>query len=182
MSAFVELPHWAHLEERRLSHLDGVATLVSSWADRMGVTDAERARWNRAVSLHDALKDAPKELLDELAYDWWDVPGLRHGPAAAVLAERYGEDDDGVLDAVRYHSVGYAGWEMVGKVLFLADYLEPGREFHTEAHDVFSERVPTEIDAVLQSVAAERLSGVLIHGFPLLKETVEFWNYLVGER
>ena len=145
MSAFVELPHWAHLEERRLSHLDGVATLVSSWADRMGVTDAERARWNRAVSLHDALKDAPKELLDELAYDWWDVPGLRHGPAAAVLAERYGEDDDGVLDAVRYHSVGYAGWEMVGKVLFLADYLEPGRESHTEAHDVFSERVPTEI-------------------------------------
>ena len=75
--------------------------LVLKWADEMNVDDSERARWQKAVVLHDAVKDAPAGLLDELAPEWWNVPGLRHGPAAAILAERNGETDVGMLDADR---------------------------------------------------------------------------------
>jgi HD superfamily phosphohydrolase YqeK len=132
--------------------------------------------------LHDALKDAPAELLDELASEWWAVPGLRHGPAAAVLAERHGEADAGILDAVRYHSVGYSQWEVVGKVLFLADYLESGRDFHTALHEQLAASVPSDLNAVVRIIAAERLAASVTYGFPLLPETVEFWNSLVCER
>lgn len=176
----IEIPHWAQIHDSRLGHVEGVAALVSSWANEMGVTVEERARWYKAAVLHDALKDAPADLLNELVPDWWNVPSLRHGPAAALLAERNGETDSGVLDAVRYHSVGYAGWELVGKVLFLADYLEKGRDFHNDHHSQIISRVPTELDKTLREVTAERLSGVLKSDFPLLPETVEFWNSLVG--
>ncbi len=178
----VEFPEWAHIRESRLGHVEGVAALVSAWADVMAIPAAERVRWQKAVVLHDSLKDAPAELLDELVPDWWDIPSLRHGPAAAVMAERDGETDIGVLNAVRYHSVGYSGWELVGKILFLADYLEKDREFHTERHSMLSSRVPTELHATLRVVTAERLSDVLAYDFPLLPETVEFWNSLVDAR
>ena len=178
----IVFPRWAHIRESRRSHVEGVAALVSAWANEMGVSVDERRRWHKAVVLHDALKDAPEILLEELVPEWWNIPSLRHGPAAALLAERDGETDTGVLDAVRYHSVGYAGWELVGKVLFLADYLEKGRDFHTERHSDFISRVPKEMDATLRAVTAERLAGVLAYNFPLLPETVEFWNSLVGAR
>ena len=178
----IEFPHWAQINETRHGHVERVAMLVSAWAEEMKVEEAERARWHKAVVLHDALKDAPGALLDELAPEWWNVPGLRHGPAAAILAERHGETDAGILDAVRYHSVGYARWEMVGKVLFLADYLESGRDFHTEFHERLSGSVPSDLNGVLRMVAAERLSASITYGFPLLPETTEFWNSLVCER
>jgi HD superfamily phosphohydrolase YqeK len=176
----VSFPHWAHIHEERRGHVERVAALVSAWADEMAIPGAERTRWHKAVVLHDSLKDAPAELLDELVPDWWTIPGLRHGPAAAVRAEHFGETDTAVLDAVRYHSVGYFKWELVGKILFLADYLEQGRDFHTARHDQLSSRVPYDLDATLRAVTAERLSGVLSYDFPLLAETVEFWNSLVN--
>jgi len=178
----IEFPRWAHILEERRPHVEGVAVLVTRWADEMAIPDDERTRWHRAVVLHDSLKDAPGDLLEELVPDGWKVPSLLHGPAAAVMAERDGETDNGVLDAVRYHSVGYARWERVGKILFLADFLEEGREFHSERHNQLSARVPTDLDTMLRIVTAERLSEVLTHDFPLLKETVEFWNSLVAER
>ena len=178
----VEFPHWAQIDTARHGHVERVALLVSEWAHEMDTDTVERARWHKAVELHDALKDAPEELLKEIAPGWWDVPGLRHGPAAAILAERDGEVDAGILDAVRYHSVGCAKWDTVGKVLFLADYLESGRDYHTELHTRLSASVPSDLNGVLSMVAAERLSASVTYGFPLLPESVEFWNFLVRER
>jgi HD superfamily phosphohydrolase YqeK len=150
------------------------------WADAMGLPEGERRRWLRAVALHDALKDAPQDLLDQLAPCWRGIPALQHGPAAAARAEQDGEKDQGILDAVRYHSIGYRDWELVGRVLYLADFLEPGRSYHAPEHGTLLQRVPEEIDAVLRSVAAERIAGVVQAGAPLLRETTDFWNALVG--
>src|SRR3989449_4292320 len=46
-----------------------------------------------------------------------------------------------------YHSLGHARWDDVGKMLYLADYLEPGRPFDREAHRALAARVPGERDA-----------------------------------
>src|SRR5437773_1618388 len=113
----MSLPSWAIATSERRAHIARVADLVTHWASAMRVPDTERARWLKAAWLHDALRDAPAA--NELA----------HGPMAAERAAREGETDRGVLDAVRYHSIGYASWENVGKMLYLADYLEPGRPF-----------------------------------------------------
>ncbi len=100
-----------------------------------------------------------------------------HGPAAAEAAARHGERDRGVLDAVRYHSLGYAGWDDVGKALYLADYLEPGRKQGRKAQ-ALAARVPRELDDVLREVAAARIGNQATTGKPIRKETTDFWNLL----
>ncbi|HYK83411.1 MAG TPA: HD domain-containing protein [Gemmatimonadales bacterium] len=162
------LPGWAVVTADRRAHIERVAGLLSAWAMSMGVGDAERGRWLRAAWLHDALRDAPA------------ASELEHGPLAAERAAHDGESDQGVLDAVRYHSLGYAGWDDVGKMLYLADYLEPGRPFEQQLRRSLAARVPVERDAVLKQVAARRITRVIESRWPLLKETVDFWNSLVG--
>jgi HD superfamily phosphohydrolase YqeK len=144
----------------------------------MGVAETERARWLRAVWLHDALRDADQAVLEQWAPEVPGPPELRHGPAAAGRAEADGETDRGVLDAVRYHSVGYAGWDLVGQVLYCADYLEPGRRFAREHRAGLAARFPAEPRAVLTAVARERLTHLVQSGWPLIDSTVAFWNRL----
>ena len=47
-----------------------------------------------------------------------------------------------MLDAVRYHSVGLAEWDMVGRILYCADYLEPGRTHEREWRAELAARLP----------------------------------------
>ena len=164
----MSLPTWAQVTPARRQHVERVVGLLSAWAGTMGVAAAERERWIRAGWLHDALRDAP---LGDL---------MAHGPAAADRAEQDGERDRGVLDAVRYHTVGYAGWDQVGRMLYLADFLEPGRDFDPDGRRELAARVPLERDAVLREVARRRVDWVLRSGWPLVPETVAFWNALAS--
>jgi len=164
----VTLPAWAVVTPARRAHIERVAALLSQWADALHVPQAERDRWLKAAWLHDALRDAP--LPDELA----------HGPVAAERALHEGEADRGVLDAVRYHTIGYAGWDDVGRMLYLADFLEPGRDFDRAARAALAARVPAERDVVLREVAARRIAWVVRSGWPLPRETVDFWNALAS--
>jgi HD superfamily phosphohydrolase YqeK len=164
----VSLPDWAQVSTPRRAHIERVVALLDSWAEAMQVTPKERERWIRAGWLHDALRDAP--FTDRLA----------HGPAAADRAAATGERDRGVLDAIRYHTIGSPDWDDVGRMLYLADFLEPGRAAdHTDRADL-AQRVPSERDATLQEVARRRLEWVLRSGWRLAPETVAFWNQLVG--
>lgn len=162
------LPPWAQVTPARRAHVERVAALLDQWATALKVGDDERRRWLRAAYLHDALRDAP--LPDPLA----------HGPAAADRAAREGETDGGVLDAARHHTLGYAGWDAVGRMLYLADYLEPGRPFDPDERRRLAARVPGEADEVLREVARRRIAWTLRSGWRLAPETVGFWNALVS--
>lgn len=177
----LRLPPWAEVRRERLAHIGRVAGLAAEWSAAMAVDDVERERWLRAVGLHDALKDAPVERLRALAPDAWGLDVLRHGPAAAAMAARHGETDRGVLDAARYHSVGYAGWDAAGRMLYLADYLEPGRGFDRRRRAALAARVPHDPAAVLREVARRRILGTLRAGRPIAPETVAFWNAVACE-
>jgi len=164
----VSLPAWAQVTPARRTHVERVVGLLTEWAGAMGVATQERARWIRAGWLHDALRDAP---LGDL---------MAHGPAAADRAAQDGERDRGVLDAVRFHTIGYAGWDQVGRMLYLADFLEPGRDFDPDGRRELAARVPAEPDVVVREVARRRVEWVLRSGWPLAPETVAFWNALAG--
>ena len=173
------LPDWAVVTPERLEHIQRVAQLTANWAEQLGVPDSERHRWLRAVWLHDALRDAPPDELERWAADTPGPPELRHGPASAARARAQGEDDRGVLDAVRYHSLGLAEWDMVGRILYCADYLDPGRPFDRERRAELAERLPTDPGDVLREVARARLLHIVKSGWPVLDPTRRFWNSLV---
>lgn len=166
----------------RLEHTVRVAELVAGWADALLVPDSERNRWLRAVWLHDALRDAPESLLAEWASSTPGPVELRHGPASAARAKAEGEIDRGVLDAVRYHSVGLAEWDMVGRILYCADFLEPGRTFLREERAALAERLPRDLTGVLREVARARVGHAIRVGWTLPEPTFRFWNSLVASR
>lgn len=166
------------VSDQRLSHIERVAGLVSQWAEEMGVPDSERNRWLRAVWLHDAVRDASEADLKRWAPSAEGPTDMRHGAASAALAKAGGESDRGVLDAVRYHSFGLAEWDMVGRVLYCADYLEPGRTHDSAMRAELAARFSRDPGGVLREVVQARVSRMVASGWPLPEPTVRFWNSL----
>lgn len=57
-------------------------------------------------------------------------PILLHAKLGAYYArEKYGVTDEEILDGILYHTTGAAGMSELAKVVFLADMIEPGRDF-----------------------------------------------------
>ena len=55
---------------------------------------------------------------------------LLHAKLGAYYArEKYGVTDEEILDGILYHTTGAAGMSELAKVVFLADMIEPGRDF-----------------------------------------------------
>jgi HD superfamily phosphohydrolase YqeK len=174
------LPVWAAVTPERLQHIQRVAELVAAWAERLGIPDSERNRWLKAVWLHDALRDAPMEELTRWAPSAPGPAALRHGPASASRAKAEGETDRGLLDAVRYHSVGLAEWDMVGRALYCADFLEPGREMNLDQRAELASRFPSDPQGVLFEVARMRMLHLVQSGWKIPEPTLRFWNTLAG--
>ena len=69
---------------------------------------------------------------------------------------------------------------MAGRMLYCADFLEPGRDFARERRAELAARLPTDVSAVLREVARDRLKHIVASGWPLPEPTVRFWNSLVA--
>jgi nicotinate-nucleotide adenylyltransferase len=102
--------------------------------------DVDEARL--AGLAHDLARELPAEQLLKLARtDLFEIlpedeeyPLLLHGRAAAVvLKNEFGEDRESVLQAIRWHTVGDADMGKIGIILFIADYIEPGRKHFAES-------------------------------------------------
>jgi len=174
------LPPWSVAGPKRVEHIARVGTVLERWAGERGVGGAELDRWRRAAILHDALRDADERQLAPWGpHPPWPVKTW-HGPAAAAAAAADGERDQGVLDAVRYHSFGFARWDEAGRMLYVADYAEPARDFERATLDGWLARAGAEPAAVLQEVAAMRIGWRLKTRGAIALETWEFWNSLVA--
>lgn len=173
-----ELPDWAVAGPARRTHSARVAGLLDEWAATLGFPDAECRRWRAAGWLHDALRDEAAATLRELVPpEFRDLPGpLLHGPAAAARLRREGVTDTELLDAITYHTVGYPGLGRLGRALYLADALEPGRTFDPTWTAALRARLPRAFDEVLLEVTAERLAHQIALRRPLRPETIAFWH------
>ena len=76
------------------------------------------------------LNSSLKELLEQanetqyLTYS----PLVWHAPAGAIVAKKdYQIEDLEILNAIKYHTTGKAAMTTLEKIVFLADYIEPGR-------------------------------------------------------
>ena len=70
---------------------------------------------------------------------------------------------------------------MAGRILYCADYLEPGRKYAREWRAEMAERLPSDPALVLREVARTRVGHMVSSGRPLLEPTVRFWNSLVAD-
>ena len=179
MTRPLELPSWAQVSETRRSHIARVTALLDDWAVECGLAAAEAQAWHDVGRFHDALRDAPESELRALA---GEIPGftleMLHGPAAAARLVQDGESRADVLDAVRHHTVGSRGWGRLGRALFMADYLEPGRKFSRTDRAYLVAQVSHDFDSTFRQVVRARLEWSLREGKQLFPETIKLWNEL----
>ncbi len=172
----VDLPPWAQVGEKRRAHIARVTHLLDHWAVKLKLDAAEAQAWHDVGRFHDALRDAPEAELRRLAAGHELPLDVLHGPAAAAHLVALGERRTGVLDAVRWHTVGYADWDRAGRALYMADFLEPGRGFMKADRAFLAEHLPHDFDGVFRAVVKMRLEWTLREGKALFPEAVGLWN------
>lgn len=171
------MPSWGRVTERRLGHITRVTALLDQWAAALVLPTDEAAAWHDAGRLHDALRDAPESELRALAGEMTNYTiEMLHGPAAAARMEADGEARRDLLDAIRFHTVGSSRWGRLGRALYMADYLEPGRKFSRADRAYLAAQVPHDFDGTFRQVLRARLEWSLREGMRLFPEAVELWN------
>ncbi len=174
--AEIELPEWAVASPKRRAHIARVNALALSWADALRVDREERDAWSDATRWHDVLRDAGEAELRALVpqLDW--RASLLHGPAAAARLAEDGERRASVLEAIFWHTVGTAKWDRTGRVLYMADFLEPGRTFDREKRAQLAARVPDDFEGAFRDVVRMRLGDRIASRERLLPETAALWE------
>jgi predicted HD superfamily hydrolase involved in NAD metabolism len=123
------------LSEKRYGHTLRVADTAEDLARVHGL---DPARVRLAALLHDAARETEPEESLRLAGEWdlavgepeRQSPKLLHGPVAAELAQReLGVEDEEVLRAIRAHTVGEPGMGSLALALYVADKIEPARDY-----------------------------------------------------
>ena len=153
----------SRLSESRYEHTLRVADTAEDLALAHDL-DADRARL--AALLHDAAREMGPEEFLYLADKWHlqvgdperQSPKLLHGPVAAELAKReLGVDDEEVLEAVRAHTTGRPEMESLALVLYVADKIEPARDYPSVG------RLRKLAGEDLNEAAAESLRRAIAH-------------------
>ena len=122
------------LDPKRVPHVLGCEQEAVSLAERWGA-DADDARC--AGILHDITKklDLNEQLLICREYDIMtdtvemrEVKLLHSKTGSALAGELFGMPEN-VCDAIKWHTTGKANMSLLEKIIYLADYIEPGRDF-----------------------------------------------------
>lgn len=126
----------ARLKSKRIPHVRGVVETVDSMAQQYAPTERRRVRL--AAWIHDAAKHLPDDELVRLAElhhlpitnSERIVPMLLHGAVGyAVAAQEFGLDDPQIQTACAYHTTGDPNMNVTDMIVFVADLIEPTRDF-----------------------------------------------------
>lgn len=104
-------------------------------------------------------------------------PFLLHGKVGAFLAEdEYGVDDEDILNAISYHTTGRPNMSLLEKIVYIADYIEPGRKQAPNLDEV--RRLAFEdIDKALIKILEDTLAYLKSGNGEVDPMTKETYNY-----
>ena len=141
------------LNPNRVRHVLGCRDTAVALAQRWGanVTDAARAG-----ILHDITKaidgplqltlcDAYGKLLDDFSKRY---PRTLHALTGSMVAQRIFGENENVVSAIEFHTTGRADMTLLEKIIYVADYMEPNRDF--PGVERLRELAFTDIDAALK--------------------------------
>ncbi len=173
----------SYLKHRRIPHVLGTEQEAIRLAERYGA-DVEKAR--TAALLHDCTKklDMPAQLvlcgqygiaLDELEQKALKL--LHSKTGAAIARDVFGVDDE-IYSAIWYHTTGHADMTKLEKIIYLADYIEPSRDF--PGVDTLRKVCYEDLDKGLLLGLEMTIEEMTAMGNPVHRATVEARDWLKG--
>ncbi|VEJ35387.1 putative nicotinate-nucleotide adenylyltransferase [Aedoeadaptatus ivorii] len=171
--------------EKRYLHTLRVTKTAEELAEIHGV-NGEKVRI--AARLHDACKypdaaairDRARALNMKEDDVFKDFPQILHAYVAATWAQKeLGITDPEILDAIRYHTTGRADMRPLEEIVFLADYLEPMRNF--EGVEALRALAKKDLTQAMAASVAQNLKYLLEKRIPVHLDTVRCYNYYIGQ-
>lgn len=156
---------------QRVPHVQGTEEEAVRLAKRWGADEEAAAE---AAILHDITKrlDANEQLRACAEYgiindnsEAENVKLLHAKTGAAYARKRFGVTDE-VYNAILWHTTGRGGMTLLEKIVYMADYIEPHRDF--DGVDRLRELAYTDLDAAMRlglqmSMDAVRAQGIIPH-------------------
>ncbi|MCM1245836.1 MAG: nicotinate-nucleotide adenylyltransferase [Roseburia sp.] len=175
----------ACLRPKRLFHTLGVAVTAANLAAVHGCDPADAYR---AGLLHDCAKyltgNEQKALCRQYGISLTSVelenPVLIHGKLGAFFARtKYHVGDEGILSAIQYHTTGRPGMSSLEKILYLADYMEPGRNMKCKPYSLKKIRKAcfSDLDKALNMVLENSVDYLQSSGKPVDEQTIKTYEY-----
>ena len=169
------------LNPNRVAHVLGCRDTAADLAGRWGadVTDAARAGL-----LHDITKaiDGPLQLtlcdeygtmLDDFSRRY---PKTLHALTGSLVAERVFGENEAVVSAIRSHTTGKANMNTLEKIIYVADYMEPCRDF--PGVERLRELAYSDLDAALKCGLEMTLEHLARQGSEVSPESREALAWL----
>ncbi len=167
---------------KRLLHSINVCVLATRYAVRFG---ADPDKCALAALLHDCAKELPEDeqiaLSAKIIHGY--IPGkqILHSPAGAVYArEHYGVEDQEVLDAIQFHTIGREVMTMTDKIVYLADKVEPAR--HYDDLTEIRRLAETDLDGALIECYCAIRESFAAKGQEIHEDTKKSLKYLLTHR
>ncbi len=172
------------LKDKRFQHVLRVEETAIKLAEQYGV-DVEKA--SIAGLCHDYAKQRPdedfiaeikKKRLNPLLLDYGNA--IWHGVVGAeLIKDELGIWDEDILNAVRHHTTGAPVMTKLEQVIYMADYIEPGRDFT----GVKKARVITaaNLQAGVAYQTKHTLAYLIENGKPVYPKTIDTYNAWVPQ-
>ena len=168
-------------DAKRFEHTWGVEYTAAALAMRYG-SDIDSAR--AAGLLHDCAKCLSDEkrlsICRKNHIPVTEVerknPFLLHAKAGAYLArEKYGIKDPDILNAIRSHTTGRKNMSLLEKIIFVSDYIEPGRKHAPNLTDI-RKLAFLDINRALVEILKDTLRYLEASGGDIDPMTEETWR------
>jgi nicotinate-nucleotide adenylyltransferase len=172
------------LDDKRVKHSLKVALVAKKLAKIYGI-DEEKAY--SAGLLHDIAKTQNLESLaekkikinSELKKIYQEYPQIWHafvGPL--IIKKEFKVNDKNILNAVKWHTTGKAKMTTLEKILFVADYIEPGREF--KDIKIIQKIAYTNINLAVYILASKTVMHLLEKGQKIHGSIINCRNYYIN--
>lgn len=181
-----ELMKWLkdHLSEKRYIHSIGTAECARDLAKKFGLNE-EKAYM--AGLLHDCAKCFPNEELMSIIKEHLEVEDVElmnyktlHAPVSAYIAKKdFGVEDEEILSAIRWHTLGRIEMTDFEKIIFLADKVEPktrNKDYLEEVRDVLN-----SVDGLNRAMLIcykETIKSLVKRDLKICPVTIDIYNNL----
>ncbi|KAB8127283.1 HD domain-containing protein [Gracilibacillus oryzae] len=167
------------LKKKRYEHTVRVMETAIKLAEHYGA-DVKKAE--QAAIFHDYAKYRDVEemrrwvISENLPQDLLEYGDeLLHGPVGSFMIEReVGIKDAEIQSAVYYHTTGKRHMSLLDKIIYIADYIEPGRK--TPGVEDIRAIVYDDIDQACWMAAQHTVLFLMEHEQPVYPDTFQLYN------
>ncbi len=171
-----------NLSRSRLEHSLSTALICVDLCSRFGLDELQG---KIAGIAHDIARETPVDdkligsIKDNYIISSEEMlnPVLLHGRiGASLLKNKFNLVNDDILQAVRWHTTGHPDMGKLGQILFIADYIEPGRKHISSS--LRSSIMKLDLNEMTIKVLNDRTAYLRDNGFKVAESSMLLFEKL----